>query len=79
MRVPLPLEVLALVVAAIVLQRTEFFRTIFEARTSSGSGTRIHFEFYELVRPVLADHPLFGLGLNTFSVYYEFVTGRTSS
>jgi O-antigen ligase len=77
-RVLVPLGALALVVAAIVLQRTEFFRTIFEARTSSGSGTRIHFEFYELVRPVLADHPLFGLGLNTFSVYYEFVTGRTN-
>ena len=23
-------------------------------------------------------HPLFGLGLNNFSVYYEFVTGRTN-
>jgi O-antigen ligase len=77
-RVLVPLGALGLVVAAIVLQRTEFFRTIFEARTSSGSGTRIHFEFYELVRPVLAEHPLFGLGLNTFSVYYEFVTGRTN-
>ncbi len=30
------------------------------------------------MRPVLAEHPLFGLGLNTFSVYYEFVTGRTN-
>ena len=77
-RVLVPLGALSLVVGAIVLQRTEFFRTILEARTSSGSGTRIHFEFYELVRPVLSEHPLFGLGLNTFSVYYEFVTGRTN-
>ncbi|HUP31587.1 MAG TPA: hypothetical protein VM184_01025, partial [Gaiellaceae bacterium] len=27
---------------------------------------------------VLASNPLFGLGLNNFSVYYEFVTGRTN-
>jgi hypothetical protein len=27
---------------------------------------------------VLSSHPLFGLGLNNFSVYYEFVTGRTN-
>ena len=78
-RLLVPLGGLALLVAAIVLQRTDFFRTVLEARTSAGgSGTRIHFEFYELVRPVLAEHPLFGLGLNTFSVYYEFVTGRTN-
>ena len=25
---------------------------------------------------MLSQHPLFGLGLNNFSVYYEFVTGR---
>ena len=27
---------------------------------------------------MLSAHPLFGLGLNNFSVYYEFVTGRTN-
>ena len=27
---------------------------------------------------MLHSHPLFGLGLNNFSVYYEFVTGRTN-
>ena len=27
---------------------------------------------------MLAQHPLFGLGLNTFSVYYEFQTGKTN-
>lgn len=78
-RVLVPLGALALVVAAVVLQRTDFFRTVLEARTSAGgSGTQIHFEFYELLKPVLAAHPLFGLGLNTFSVFYEFVTGRTN-
>ena len=27
---------------------------------------------------MLSQHPLFGLGLNNFSVYYEFVTGRNN-
>ena len=27
---------------------------------------------------ILHSHPLFGLGLNNFSVYYEFVTGKTN-
>jgi O-antigen ligase len=27
---------------------------------------------------VLHSHPLLGLGLNTFSVYYEFITGKSN-
>ena len=27
---------------------------------------------------MLHQHPLFGLGFNNFSVYYEFVTGKTN-
>ena len=27
---------------------------------------------------IIHSHPLFGLGLNTFSVYYEFVTGKSN-
>ncbi len=27
---------------------------------------------------ILHTHPLFGLGLNNFSVYYELVTGKTN-
>ncbi len=27
---------------------------------------------------MLSTHPLFGLGFNNFSVYYEFVTGQTN-
>ena len=27
---------------------------------------------------MIGDHPLFGLGINTFSQYYEFVTGMTN-
>jgi O-antigen ligase len=33
---------------------------------------------YSFVPQILHSHPLFGLGLNNFSVYYEFVTGKTN-
>ena len=42
---------------------------------TSGKGTSTHFVVYEFIPQVLSQHPLFGLGLNNFSVYYEFVTG----
>ncbi len=70
---------LAAIVAFIVVQRSGFFQTVFEARTQTGgSSTRTHLEFYSLIRPALAEHAFFGLGLNTFEVYYEFLTGRTN-
>jgi O-antigen ligase len=45
---------------------------------TSASGTSTHFAVYDFIPDVLASNPLFGLGLNNFSVYYEFVTGRTN-
>ncbi|MDQ3857129.1 MAG: O-antigen ligase family protein, partial [Actinomycetota bacterium] len=78
-RALVPLAIVALVVGVVVAQRSDFFRRLVEVRTeTSGRGTQTHLEFYSLVRPALEDHPLFGLGLNTFSVYYEFLTGRTN-
>ncbi len=44
----------------------------------TGGSTRVHLEIYELLPPVIDQHPLFGLGLNTFSSYYEFVTGKSN-
>ena len=38
----------------------------------------IHFQVYDFIPQVLHMHPLFGLGYNNFSVYYEFVTGKTN-
>ena len=78
-RVLVPLGALAAVLAIVVVERAGFFRTILEVRTQTqGTSTRLHFEFYSLIAPALEAHPLFGLGLNTFSVYYEFLTGRTN-
>jgi O-antigen ligase len=45
---------------------------------TSGGSENAHFSVYGFIPHVLHAHPLFGLGLNTFSVYYEFVTGKTN-
>jgi O-antigen ligase len=67
------------VIAVFVAQRADFFETVLRSRVdTSGKGTSTHFAVYDFVPQVLSSHPLFGLGLNNFSVYYEFVTGRTN-
>jgi O-antigen ligase len=61
-----------------VYASSHFVRAVIAARTQlHGSGTQTHFQFYQLVPPALDPHPLFGMGFNTFAVYYQFVTGRT--
>jgi hypothetical protein len=78
-RVLVPTAALGAIVAVVVGQRAGFFEAVLRARTNVGGGSsRVHLELYELVPPVLQDHPLFGLGINTFSAYYEFVTGKTN-
>src|SRR5204863_4962524 len=45
---------------------------------TGGNSTSVHLGVYDFVPKVLHSHPLLGLGLNNFSVYYEFVTGKTN-
>src|SRR5207302_5226 len=45
---------------------------------TGGKSTSAHFAVYNFIPHVLHSNPLLGLGLNTFSVYYEFVTGKTN-
>lgn len=74
-----PLAGLAGVIAVVVAQRTRFFEGILRVRTNlEGGSTQTHFQLYELITPVLRDNPLFGLGKNTFAVYYEFLTGKSN-
>jgi len=69
----------AAAVGAVVLTRLDFFERVLRSRVDTrGSATSTHFAVYDFVPDVLSSHPLFGLGLNNFSVYYEFVTGRTN-
>ena len=44
--------------------------------TLSDNSAKVHFQFFDLVTPVLDAHPVFGLGLNTFSVYYSSSRAR---
>ena len=63
----------------IVERRSDFFSKVLETRLqTSGGGTDTHFLVYSFIPDVLQQHPLLGLGYNNFSVYYEFVTGRTN-
>jgi O-antigen ligase len=64
---------------AIVLSRRHFFSVVLKSRVeTSGSSENAHFQVYSFIPNVLHTHPLLGLGLNTFSVYYEFVTGKSN-
>jgi O-antigen ligase len=64
---------------AIVLSRRHFFSVVLRSRVETGGGSEsAHFQVYSFIPNVLHSHPLLGLGLNTFSVYYEFVTGKSN-
>jgi O-antigen ligase len=74
-----PLGVLLAGLAVIVAQRADFFAQVLSSRLSTeGRGADTHFIVYSFIPDVLSQNPLFGLGLNTFSVYYEFQTGKTN-
>jgi hypothetical protein len=74
-----PIGAAVAVLAAIVLSRKSYFTTVLKSRVqTSGGSENAHFQVYSFVPHVLHADPLIGLGLNTFSVYYEFVTGKTN-
>jgi O-antigen ligase len=74
-----PLAVVALAVAYEIYRRPHFFQTVIASRLQrGGKSTAVHLQVYNFIPQVLHLHPLFGLGFNTFSVYYQFVTGKTN-
>ena len=75
----LPLGAVAATLAVVLAARWQFFEQVLRSRIdTSANGTSTHLDVYGFVPDVLSSNPLFGLGLNNFSVYYEFVTGRTN-
>jgi O-antigen ligase len=75
----IPLGGVALVLAYVIRSRLHFFETVLRSRIQTGGrSTTAHFGVYDFIPQVLHSHPLFGLGLNNFSVFYEFVTGKTN-
>ena len=74
-----PLAGAAVVVAVVVAQRRNFFSNVLHSRLEhNDQSTSAHFGVYGFIPHVIHTHPLFGLGFNNFSVYYEFVTGKTN-
>jgi hypothetical protein len=73
-----PLGAVAGLLALVVLQRLDYFSNVLHARLqTSDTSSTLHFQVYDFIPQTIEQHPLFGFGLNTFSVYFEFVTGRT--
>jgi len=73
----IPLALVGALIAWIVARRLDFFAEVVASRLQTGdAATAAHFGVYDFIPDVLASNPLFGLGLNNFSVYYEFVTGK---
>ena len=74
-----PLGAVLVFVGAVIARRADFFDIVLRSRfDTSDASSSAHFDVYGFVPDVLSLHPLFGLGLNNFSVYYEFVTGLTN-
>jgi O-antigen ligase len=75
----IPIGAAVLVLLGVIASNPSFFKTIIKSRVqTSGGSENAHFQVYSFIPHVLHVDPLFGLGLNTFSVYYAFVTGKTN-
>jgi hypothetical protein len=74
-----PLGTVCVLLAGVVLARRHFFATVLRSRLQTHTGSvSAHLGVYDFIPQVLHSHPLLGLGLNNFSVYYEFATGKTN-
>src|SRR5213595_3760447 len=74
-----PLGAVVALLVAVVWSRRHYFEVLITSRVQTGGRSEsAHFGVYDFVPQVIHSHPLFGLGLNTFSVYYEFVTGKSN-
>ena len=74
-----PAAVLGAALAAVLLAERGYVRSVIEARLqTSSSGSSVHTQVYGLIGTVLSQHPLFGLGLNTFTLLYALEDDRTN-
>jgi O-antigen ligase len=74
-----PLGALAVLLAYVLYSRWHFFSVVLRSRVQTGGASNsAHFAVYDFIPQVVHSHPLLGLGLNTFSVYYQFVTGKSN-
>ena len=74
-----PLVGIGVVLAYVLYSRWHYFSVVLRSRVqTSGASSSAHFAVYSFIPQVIHSHPLLGLGLNNFSVYYAFVTGKTN-
>ncbi len=74
-----PFGAVCVLLAGVVFERRHFFATVLRSRLQTNTGSvSAHLGVYDFIPQVLHSHPLLGLGLNNFSVYYEFATGKTN-
>jgi O-Antigen ligase len=74
-----PLTGVGLLLAYILYSRWNYFSVVLRSRVQTGgASSSAHFAVYDFIPQILHSHPLLGLGLNNFSVYYQFVTGKTN-
>jgi len=74
-----PLAAVGVLLLYVVYSRWHYFSVVLRSRVQTGGGsTSTHFAVYNFIPKIIHSHPLLGLGLNNFSVYYEFVTGKTN-
>ena len=74
-----PLGGLAVVLLYVVYSRWHYFSVVLRSRIETGGkSSSAHFAVYNFIPQIVHSHPLLGLGLNNFSVYYQFVTGKTN-
>ncbi|MDX6441205.1 MAG: hypothetical protein QOE43_934 [Gaiellaceae bacterium] len=74
-----PLTGVGLLLAYVLYSRWSYFSVVLRSRVQTGgASSSAHFAVYNFIPQILHSHPLLGLGLNNFSVYYQFVTGKTN-
>jgi hypothetical protein len=74
-----PLAGVGVVLAYVLYSRWHYFSVVLRSRVQThGASSSAHFAVYGYIPHVIHQNPLLGFGLNTFSVYYEFVTGKTN-
>jgi O-antigen ligase len=67
------------VIAVVVATRFHYFLVVIRSRVQTGHTSQsAHFQVYDFIPQILHSHPLLGLGLNNFSLYYEQATGKTN-
>jgi O-antigen ligase len=67
------------VLAVVIVSRLHFFEVVIKSRIQTGRASEsAHFQVYSFIPQIIRTHPLLGLGLNNFSIYYQQVTGKTN-